>query len=123
MAIERVKVLAYQELGKKFIQWALDPASRPANLAGFITQTNGIVEQPLPNYITDFKLVQAENKSLLLLRVPPAELVQDTLNEIAGPGDYRLPDFYEEKFMHQQHGDKLEFFRLRVGDYLIAHCS
>jgi hypothetical protein len=123
MAIERIKVLNYQELGKKFIQWALDPASRPVDLDGFKAQTVGIVEQPLPDYITEFKLVQAANKSQLLLRVPPAELVQDTLTEIAGPGDYRLPEFYEEKFLHGQHSPKREFFELRVGDYLIAHCS
>jgi len=124
MAIERIKVLDYRRLGQKFIDWALGNTPRPADgdLAGFVAQTQGILDV-LPAYINDFKMVQAPNKSLLLLRLPPADIVQDTLNEIAGPGDYRLPDFYEERFLENQHTDKLEFFQYRVGDYLIAHCA
>jgi hypothetical protein len=123
MAIQRITVLNYRTLGQKFIEWALNPASRPNNLADFVQQTTGILDQ-FPNYINDFKLVQAPDKSQLLLRLPPAELVQDTLTDIATQqGDYRLPKFYEQKFLHGQHSDKREFFEFRVGDYLIAHCS
>ena len=69
MAIPRIKVLDYQGLGRKFIQWARDPDTRPATLAQLTEQTKGMVD-PLPDYIKALMFVQSD-KEVLLLRLPP----------------------------------------------------
>lgn len=121
MAIQRIKVLDYRELGKKFIQWAKDADSRPRTLEEFKAQTHGIVDD-LPSYLKALMIVQGD-KEVLLLRLPPAELVADTEQTMAIGGPlYPLPAFYEERLVQGLHPDNLAFFQYRVGDYTIAHC-
>lgn len=121
MAIQRIKVLDYRELGKKFIQWAKDADSRPRTLEEFKAQTQGIVDE-LPSYLKALMIVQGD-KEVLLLRLPPAELVADTEQTMGSGGStYPLPSFYEEKLVQGLHPDNTAFFQYRVGDYTIAHC-
>lgn len=123
MAIQRIKVLDYRELGKKFIQWAKDADSRPRTLEEFKAQTQGIVDE-LPSYLKALMIVQGD-KEVLLLRLPPAELVADTEQTMGSgrSGAYPLPSFYEEKLVQGLHPDNMAFFQYRVGDYTIAHCT
>lgn len=122
MAIPRMNILDYQALGRLIIKWATDPASRPGTLPDFLEATHGIIEQPLPDSIKGLQFVQS-NMEVLLIRLPPAELVEDTLNNIArGSGRYPLPDFYAEHILHGQHVNMKDLFEFRVGDYTIAHC-
>lgn len=122
MNIERIKVLDYRELGRKFIQWARDQSSRPKTLDEFVQQTEGIVDT-LPSYIQALVFVQS-GKEVLFIRLPPAEMVEDTLQELtADPNEeYALPSFYEERLTGGGSTNNLEFFEKRVGDYTIAHC-
>jgi hypothetical protein len=123
MAIPRLNILLHRELGKKIIKWALEPESRPKTLPEFLRETQGIIEQPIPDWIKGLQFVQS-NMEVLLIRLPPTELVQDTLDRIAaGTGKYPLPDFYEEYLLHGQHQSQQELFEYRVGDYTIAHCQ
>jgi hypothetical protein len=122
MAIPRVNVLDYNALGKKFIEWSLDADARPKDLAELEVQLTGIVAFPLPDYIKSLLIIQG-GKDVLLLRLPPAELIQDTLDETStGGGAYPLPGFYREKFEGSPVDNKT-FFEFRVGDYTIAHCT
>ncbi len=122
MAIQRIKVLDYQELGKKFIAWSKDADSRPKTLEEFVTQTKGIID-PLPSYIKALQFVQGD-KEVLLVRLPPAELVADTEASIKDPNAlYPLPSFYEERFAGGNDPGHQAFFERRVGDYTIAHCN
>lgn len=122
MPVERIKVLDYRALGKKFIAWAKDPDLRPKTLAEFVQQTTGIVD-PLPPYIKALQFVQGD-KEVLLVRLPPAELVEDTEKAFDGaPANYPLPTFYEDKFKHGRDPGNQAFFEYRVGDYTIAHCN
>jgi hypothetical protein len=122
MAIQRIKVLDYQELGKKFITWSKDPDSRPKTLEEFVIQTAGIVDT-LPGYIKALQFVQAD-KEVLLVRLPPAELVADTEASNKDPNaPYPLPTFYEERLKGGVDPGKQAFFERRVGDYTIAHCN
>jgi hypothetical protein len=124
MAIERIKVNNYNALGNEFIEWALDDTKAPTNLAGFIEKVvdTGIID-PLPNYITSFQKAPRNKKEVLLLRLPPAELVQDTLDSIKNKEDYFLPPFYEVRLKGPNPPNDRDFFGFRVGDYVIAHCS
>ncbi|HEX8663193.1 MAG TPA: hypothetical protein VF744_04105, partial [Beijerinckiaceae bacterium] len=104
--------------------WSLDPDTRPANLDEFVKQTTGILELPKApdDYIKALVFVQA-GKEVLMIRLPPAELVQNTLDNLNTGGKYPMPDFYEERLLNGQHQDNKEFFTFRVGDYTIAHCT
>ncbi len=122
MAVQRIKVLDYRELGKKFIAWAKDADSRPKTLAEFVQQTQGVVDK-LPSYIKALQFVQGD-KEVLLVRLPPAELIEDSEESFkSGKGAYELPSFYEEKLVQGLHPDNRAFFEFRVGDYVIAHCA
>jgi hypothetical protein len=122
--INRIPVLLPRELGETIIEWALDPKKRPADLAAFVKDlvTNRGVLGPLPTYITSLKFVQA-GKETLLIRLPPAELVQDTLTNIPQGGDYPLPPFYKQRLIDGQITDNRDFFAHRIGDYTVAHCT
>jgi hypothetical protein len=124
MPITRIKVNNYRALGELFIEWALDKKKAPTDKAGFIKAVvdTGIVA-PLPEYIETFDTVQYDKKDLVL-RLPPKELVQDTLDAISKGNDYFLPDFYAKRTLgYEQLLDDRIFFGHRIGDYTIAHCS
>jgi hypothetical protein len=105
------------------IKWALQPETRPKNLPEFAAETNGIIEQPFPDWIKGLQFVQS-NMEVLLIRLPPAVLVQDTIDKIAtGTGKYPFPDFYEEHLVQGLHTSQQEIFEFRVGDYTLAHCA
>ena len=123
MAIPRLNVLQHREFGKKVIKWALEPETRPKSLAEFAAQTTGIIEQPFPAHIKAVQFVQS-NKEVLLIRLAPAEIVQDTLDRLkTATGKYPLPKFYDEYFTQGLHTDQREFFEFRVGDYTMAQCQ
>jgi hypothetical protein len=122
MAIPRIQVKNYNALGDLFIEWALGKTKRPTDLAGFIAQVVPDIVAPLPYYIETFECVQSDDKKHLLLRLPPAELVQDTIDSIKNRDNYFLPDFYKKRLDGNILDDR-DFFSFRVGDYTIAHCS
>ena len=123
MSVPRINILNYQALGQKMIQWAKDPTTRPRDLIEFETQLAGILQFPLPSYIKSLLIVQ-NTKDLLLIRLPPAELVDDTLTSVAQGGLYPLPSFYEDRLVRETADTKNNkaFFEFRVGDYTLAHC-
>jgi len=123
MAITRIQVKNYNALGNLFIEWALDKNKRPATLAGFIEAVvDTDIVAPLPKYIDTFGGFVQCQKNELLLRLPPAELVKDTLDSIENGDDYFLPPFYAKRIGGELDNNR-EFFGFRVGDYVIAHCS
>jgi len=112
MAIPRIKVLDYNGLGNIFIDWALGKTQVPPNLDEFKEAVKNVIDVTpgnFPGYINDFKHIQGP-KELLLLRLPPAELVQDTIDSIDNGGPIIV-------------NKQRDFFGFRVGDYTIAHCS
>jgi hypothetical protein len=122
MPIQRIEVIDDYALGQLFIDWARDPAKWPKDLDAFKQQTvNTGVLSELPEYIKALMIVQS-GKEVLLLRLPPKELVEDTLNSIGNPSAYELRPFYKEFVCDGLH-TKDKFFRFRVGDYTIAHCQ
>jgi len=124
MAIPRIVVNDYIALGNLFIEWSLDNTKAPTDLAGFINKvvTPGIVD-PLPGYIQTFVPIFHDSKQLVI-RIPPADLVQDTLTNIKNhvPYDFPPESLYRKRLVDGTMGD-LDFFGLRVGDYTIARCS
>lgn len=122
MPIERINVLQHRELGKKMIQWALEPDTRPKTLDEFKAQTAGIIEQPFPDWVKALQFVQ-NNMDTLLIRLPAPEMVQESMDRTASAtGKYPLPSFYEEHLVNNQHPSQREMLEFRVGDYTMAQC-
>lgn len=126
---ERITVLDHQNLGKKFIEWALYPKTRPQGATGeerledFKKQLAGTIELPLPKWITHLDLIQADlKKGQLLIRLPPEAMLKETIDHISGNGKYILAPFYEERLCKGKHKDNRKFLEMRVGDYTLAHC-
>lgn len=121
--IPRVKVINYGKLGELMIRWATEPETRPENLPAFVREVEGAIELPLPGWIKGLQFVQSNNE-VLMIRLPPAEFIEDTLARIqTGTDKYPFPDFYERFILEPGPHDQKEIFRFRVGDYTIAHCT
>src|ERR1700730_18183414 len=118
MPIKRINVNDYKALGNLFIDWALGNVKPPTDLPGFIKAVvDTEIVAPLPDYIIDFKPPVQSTKEVLLLRLPPAELVQDTLDNL-GKQPYFFPPFYDDRINGRLPNDR-DFFGFRVGDYTI----
>lgn len=122
--IPRVKVINYGKLGELMIRWATEPETRPENLPAFEREVAGAIELPLPTWIKGLQFVQSNNE-VLLIRLPPAEFIEDTLQQLENPegNKYPFPDFYSTFILNPGPHDQKEVFRFRVGDYTIAHCT
>jgi hypothetical protein len=127
--IDRVEVINYRALGKKIIRWSKDARSRPKDLVEFERQLKGIVKFPLPKWIKGLQFVQG-NLEVLLIRLPPAELMQDTLKDALSKEPYPLPknlgDFYlslSAKGLPKSRAQKLAMLEVRTADYTIQCCA
>lgn len=121
--IPRINVVNYRALGQNMIKWALDAETRPENLPQFVAAVDGMIELPLPSWIKGLQFVQS-NTEVLMIRLPPKEVVEDTLERIAsGTGKYPFPNFYEQFILQDGDHDQRAIFEFRVGDYTIAHCT
>jgi hypothetical protein len=127
--IERVDVIDYRALGRKIIRWAKNAGSRPKDLVEFEKQLKGIVKFPLPSWVKGLQFVQG-NLEVLLIRLPPVALMEDTLSTTLSKEPYPLPKQLEEFYLSLSKGGlpkskigKLAMLELRVADYTIQCCA
>jgi|SoiMetStandDraft_2_1073263.scaffolds.fasta_scaffold144905_2 hypothetical protein len=127
--IERVDVINYRALGKKIITWSKNAGSRPKDLKEFEQQLKGIVKFPLPKWVKGLQFVQG-NLEVLLIRLPPVELMEDTLKIAKSKEAYPLPkkleDFYTslgKRGLPKSAPDKLAMLEIRTADYTIQCCA
>lgn len=127
--IDRVEVLDYSALGKMIIKWTKNVNSRPKDLSEFEKQLKGIVKFPLPKWIKGLQFVQG-SRDVLLIRLPPVELMEDTRASVAGDEPYPLPKSLEEfylsladKGLPQTKSAKRAMLHTRVADYTIQCCA
>ena len=122
--IPRIDVADYIEMGRLVAQWATDPATRPADVAEFKRQLDGIAV--VPDRIKSVEFVQS-TLDHLVLRLPVKEMIEESLERMTDPldhGRYPLPQFYAD---HYRPGfgpvmTPLDILLARVGDYTIAQC-
>ena len=123
MPIERVQVLDYVEFGKTVVRWALEPNSRPKDLADLKTKLRDILK--VPDRITKLKFVDV-NLDTLVIRVPNPEMARESVDLFSDPattGDYPIPLFYRN--LRNGGGSpmsKLDVLYARIADYTIAQC-
>jgi hypothetical protein len=127
--IERVEVIDYRALGKKIITWSKNARARPKDLREFEQQLKGVVKFPLPKWVKGLQFVQG-NLEVLLIRLPPAELMEDTLKTARSSEPYPLPKKLEDFYMSlgtrglpKSQSDKLAMLEVRTADYTIQCCA
>jgi hypothetical protein len=82
----------------------------------------------LPKHVTDL-VVYSHEKSTMVLRLPPKDLVMASEKELRGRSPYDLPPFYADALgvsgQTPQFGsveEALDFHARRIGDYTISNC-
>jgi hypothetical protein len=103
------------------VDWAIDPKTRPADLAELKSQTGGMLI--IPARITRIEFVQPD-LATLLLRLPNAQMAQESVDLVqAGNLDYKLPLFYFDKLGEGGAGiSNIDLLYSRIADYTISQC-
>ena len=119
--ITRVEIADYAAMGRKVLEWAKTPESRPKTVAELKAQLDKIAT--VPDRIEEIDFVQS-TLSKLYLRLPPVEMAEEgqrRAEELDPQHAYGEPRFYRDRILGGDVGN-LEFFFSRVGDYTIAQC-
>jgi hypothetical protein len=100
------------------------PYPRPQTLQEFNDQTAkagaGVV---IPRHITSLLMIQG-TKEVLLIKLPPKEMVKDSENTLQTQ-PYTVPPFYSPRAFGNTPAvvtDKMAFHAERIGDYTIRIC-
>ena len=120
--IPRVEIADYAAMGRKVVEWATKPDSRPADVAALKAQLADIAT--VPDRIEELEFVQGTLKKLYI-RLPPAEMAEEgrrRAENLGSAGAYDEPRFYRDRILGGDVGN-LEYFFSRVGDYTIAQCK
>lgn len=120
--IERINILDRQAFGRRVMEWSDGRMPIPQTLDEAEQQLEGIIEFPLPSYITKLNFIKT-TKEVWTIKIPPADMLQDTRNRIADPNqEYHLDPNYAKR-VRGDFPDDLGFFEFRVGDYTCSLCT
>jgi len=123
--IERIVVLDRRAFGQKVMAWSKGTEEVPRNLEEAEEQLTGILEFPLPAYITGLNFIET-TKEVWTIKLPPPDMLQDTRKRIDDNRPYRLPTFYRQRVEGQipdTAEDNHMLFEFRVGDYTCSLCT
>lgn len=120
---EPMKILDFPGAGRKVVEWAQNPSSRPRDLDEFKQQLAGKVE--VPARYTEIQIVQGYDH-VFFLRLPPNNQVTHSQKQLeteeGGLKQYGVPDFYVDVITDPDSFDRNEFFYSRIADYTIRGC-
>ena len=127
MPIQPFMVEDYERMGELVKKWArktLPPPESIEQLKQQLDQNN--IKHNLSR--TDFKTLKVINEpsSVLVIRVPPADVIKQVEEELAKGGVYAIPPFYADIFGKQPNipqGEKKKVHAERIGDYTINFCA
>lgn len=125
-APEPIKILDFPKTGKKVVEWAQNPSSRPRDLEEFKAQLAGLVQ--VPDRFKEIQIMQGYDH-VFFLRLPPNNQVTWSKKQLdtekGGLMDYGIPDFYFDAINNpDDFGDvkRESFFYSRIADYTIRGC-
>jgi hypothetical protein len=125
--LKPMRILDYEAAGRKVVQWAQKPETRPSTMEEFRHQLKGLVD--IPERYTDLQICQGDD-NLFILRLPPArqvseseETVKKDWTENPGLDAYSPPQFYMDMLSGEKEFDNVEFFYSRIADYTIRGCK
>ena len=119
--IERINVLDRCGFGVKVMEWANHALPIPQSLEEAEQQLTGIVEFPMPSYITGLSFIET-TKDIWTIKLPPPEMLADTRKRINMGLAYTLPSFYVDR-VNGSLPDNHRLFECRVGDYTCSLCT
>ena len=83
----------------------------------------------IPDFVTDL-VVYTHEKSTMVLRLPPADLVAESEKKLKAGAAYLLPSFYADalgvsgQVPHFRNNEELmDFHASRIGDYTLSMCQ
>ena len=130
MLIERVKAANFDRFGDLIKKWALGEQQWPAenDLHGLLDQAKAInCGLTIPDRVTKLKVKQRDMETLLIV-LPPAALLQNSIDHLKTGGEYTVPRFYKNLAFHvdanigDDENNKLNFHSSRVCDYTLGFC-
>ncbi|MBZ9709316.1 hypothetical protein LB543_21560 [Mesorhizobium sp. ESP7-2] len=120
---EPIQTLNFEAAGRKVVQWAQDPSTRPRDLAEFKAQLDGLVV--VPDRYKEIQIVQGYDH-VFFLRLPPNNQVTQSQKKLqteqGGMTDYGIPDFYFDAILEKVPFNRDSFFYSRIADYTIRGC-
>jgi hypothetical protein len=122
MAISRVEIKDYKKFGRKIVQWALRPNTKPKNLAEFKKQTAGFVK--VPARIKELEFYDNNDLEELVIKLPNKAMVKESLKRFKNPNiNYPVAPFYFEKICPEGNGvTNINMLYSRIADYTISQC-
>jgi hypothetical protein len=125
---KRISVTNYPQLGKKIVEWTLNPETRPRTIDEFEYQLTGALKVVDKTKTTKLNFIDTPLDTILI-RLPPREILQRAKDTYSGPklliDQYDFPPYYEiDRAKMKQEGTTPEdLFYASVGDYTTSECA
>lgn len=130
MKFEMFDVENYDKWGDLVKKWARDRSSRPTTVAEFQDQLlKADVMAKYPQKFTELVFIETSyDDGKLLIKLPPAELLNEAEKEVQGTSPYPMPPFYasdmkDSTLKNDTPSSRLLFHSKRVGEYTIKFCG
>ena len=121
----------WEEWGKLVIKWAINPDTRPRDVADLNRQmaAAGAGGPFSTQQFLDLAFAQAPNETTLQIFLPTAGAIDRGMQMVQVPGfRWKLPDFYcRDAFdghpVNVKEANNVKFLAERIGDYAIGQCG
>ncbi|MBR0847435.1 hypothetical protein JQ543_06760 [Bradyrhizobium diazoefficiens] len=130
MKFQMFDVEYYDRWGELVKKWARDPKSRPTTVAEFQDQLlKADVMAKYPEKFTELVFIESYyDDGKLLIKLPPAALIDEAEQAIRDSSPYPMPPFYaadmkDSNLKNDTPADRLLFHSKRVGEYTIKFCG
>ena len=130
MKFQMFDVEYYDRWGELVKKWARDPKSRPTTVAEFQDQLlKANVKAQYPEKFTELIFIETPYEDgRLLIKLPPAELLDEAETAVQDSSPYPMPPFYandmkDSNLKSDTPADRLLFHSKRVGEYTIKFCG
>jgi hypothetical protein len=123
-------IVNYEVWGDLVKKWARDRSTRPTTIAEFQAQLDqaGVVAK-FPSAFTEIDFIESPYQNgKLLIKLPPAAVIDQAEKELQGSAHYPLPLFYtddmkDSNLENDTPAGRLLFHSKRVGEYTIKFCG
>jgi hypothetical protein len=113
-------------MGRKIVEWTLQPETRPTTFDEFKDQVRGVLE--IGAHITGFKLVETPAETLVI-RLPSEAPLVAAKREYTSPGatvdKYAFPKYLhvDKEKIKQDNTTPEQLFHGSLGDYTTRECE
>lgn len=121
----------WEEWGKLVIKWAINPDTRPRDVADLNRQmaAAGAGGPFSTQQFLDLAFAQAPNETTLQIFLPTAGAIDRAMQTVQASGfRWTLPDFYsrdafDSHAVNVKEADNVKFLLERIGEYAIGQCG